>query len=276
MSVSNLLTRSAVAAVFIPAYLFLVLHGGWALLAVNCAIMLIAAWEFCRLGLSGFHLEVPATLLACAVSFFLIAAGRPGPAASVAVLPFLFVVAIDIASGGPRETLARASRASAAVLYVAWLFGHVHLLRLPSPAVASWPLPAWKLALVPFYLTWIVDTAAYGIGSALGRHRMAPAISPRKSWEGAAAGLVAGLAAGAALRFLGPLPLPVGLLLGGLAGTLGQGADLAESLFKREAGVKDSSRLIPGHGGVLDRFDSLLVNIPATYYSLVLLAPGRP
>lgn len=275
MKAANPLMRIAVAVVFIPAYLVLMIHGGWVLFAVNCAIMLVAAWEFCRLGRTGFDPEIAPTLLVSAVAFYLIATGHPGPGAAVAVVPFFFVMGLDIVSGRPRQTLLRASRASAAVLYVAWLFGHVQLLRLPSPGLASWSLPAWKLALIPFYLTWIVDTAAYAIGSAIGRHRMAPVISPRKSWEGAAAGLLAGVLAGGALRFLGPLPLPVGLFLGALAGTLGQGADLAESLLKREAGVKDSSRLIPGHGGVLDRFDSLLVNIPATYYALLLLAPGR-
>ncbi|MCU0612249.1 MAG: phosphatidate cytidylyltransferase [Candidatus Eisenbacteria bacterium] len=271
---SNLLLRTLVAAAFIPLYVFITIHGGIGLFVVNLAIVLGAVWEFCRLGRPHLDPEVPLTMAVCGGTLYLMATGHPGPASSLAILPFLIVLGLDVASGTPRQTLLRASRAAAAVLYIAWLFGHVHLLRLPGPKLDRWGIPPWKLALIPFYLTWIVDTAAYGFGRAFGRTRLAPVISPKKSWEGAVAGFAAGLAAGGALCVLGPLPLPVGLLLGGIAGSLGQVADLAESLFKREVCVKDSSCLIPGHGGVLDRFDSLLLNIPGVYYALVLV-PGR-
>jgi len=267
--------RILAAAVFIPLYVALMVRGGTWLFVVNLGIVVLAVAEFCRLGRPGLDPEVVPTVIVAGGALYLMSRGQPGVAASLAVLPFLVVLGMDIVAGGPRQTLLRASRASAAVLYVAWLFGHVYLLRLSSPATERWGLTPWKLALIPFYLTWIVDTASYGAGKALGRRRLAPRISPMKSWEGAVGGLAAGLLSGVLLTVLGPLPLHVGLLLGFIVGTLGQAADLAESLFKREAGVKDSSRLIPGHGGVLDRFDSLLLNIPGVYYALVLL-PGRP
>lgn len=275
MRSSSLLPRLMVAAVFIPIYVGLTVRGGPWLLAVNLVFVLVASWEFCRLGRPQMDPETLPTLGVCGGAFLLMASGRPGDAAALAVVPFLVVLGLDIAAGHHRQTLLRASRASASVLYVAWLFGHVHLLRLPSPGLGRWGLPAWKLALIPFYLTWIVDTAAYGFGRAFGRHRLAPAISPKKSWEGAVAGLCFGLLSGASLHLLGPLPLGVGLILGGIAGVIGQAADLAESLLKREAGVKDSSCLIPGHGGVLDRFDSLLLTIPGVYYALLLMPAGR-
>ncbi len=271
MTSSNLGARSLVALVGIPVYVGATILGGAVFFVVNLVIVWAAAGEFVRLGRPRRDPEVVPTLVVCAASLALMASGRPGPAAGLAVLPFAVVLGMDIVAGRPRCTLLRASRASASVLYVAWLFGHVHLLRLPTPLLGRWGAEGWRLALIPFYLAWIVDTAAYAVGCRWGRRRLAPLVSPHKTWEGGAAGLAAGLLAGASLTWLVPLPTGVGLLLGGIAGTIGQGADLGESLLKREAGVKDTSCLIPGHGGVLDRFDSLLATIPCVYYALGLL-----
>ncbi|MDQ5851749.1 MAG: phosphatidate cytidylyltransferase, partial [Chloroflexota bacterium] len=112
------------------------------------------------------------------------------------------------------------------------------------------------------------DTAAYFVGRAWGRRRMAPSISPNKSWEGAAGGLAGAVVAGALLVPLLGLPISaaMGMLLGGVGGVAGQAGDLAESLLKRQAGIKDSGHLIPGHGGLLDRADSLLFTVPTLYY----------
>ena len=117
---------------------------------------------------------------------------------------------------------------------------------------------------------WLQDTAAFFIGSRWGRHRMAPAISPKKSWEGAAAGLAAALAGSLLIRwFAFPAADHVTVLVYGLLlGAAGQASDLAESLFKRAVGVKDSSRIIPGHGGVLDRIDGLLFACPVYWLLL--------
>jgi phosphatidate cytidylyltransferase len=121
---------------------------------------------------------------------------------------------------------------------------------------------------------WVTDTGAYAVGRAIGRHRMAPAVSPGKTWEGAAGSLLAGFAAAFALNELLDLGLalehrvglglllPVVIMLG----------DLAESALKRGLAIKDSSGLVPGHGGVADRLDSLLFAAPAVYYYLKWLA----
>jgi phosphatidate cytidylyltransferase len=102
---------------------------------------------------------------------------------------------------------------------------------------------------------------------------MAPALSPHKSWEGAAAGLAAAILAALLLAALFGLPLsPLqAILIGAAGGISGQLGDLAESLIKRQIGIKDSSNLIPGHGGVLDRIDSMLFTAPTVYYTLILL-----
>jgi phosphatidate cytidylyltransferase len=133
----------------------------------------------------------------------------------------------------------------------------------------------WILILLS--VIWVGDSAAFFIGKAFGRTQFSPEISPRKTNEGAIAGLAAGAAAAAALQhfFFNELPLRqvvFGALILGMAGQLG---DLAESLLKRAAGSKDSSGLIPGHGGILDRIDSLLFAIPVLYVYLLWLYPKK-
>lgn len=152
-----------------------------------------------------------------------------------------------------------------AVIYVGWLLGYGILLHHTSPL-------GDELILFVVGVTWVGETAAYLVGSTLGRHPLAPVISPRKTLEGAAAQVVASLGTGAAL---GAWLLPgcgatVAVLAGGLLGVVGQFGDLVESVFKRSVGTKDTGALIPGHGGVLDRIDSLLFNLPAFYYLTVL------
>lgn len=121
---------------------------------------------------------------------------------------------------------------------------------------------------------WICDSAAFFGGTALGRHKLFPRVSPKKSWEGAIFGFVFAilamiLAKNIVLDFLSIKDVVV---IGFIVGTFGQLGDLAESLLKRDAGVKDSSSLIPGHGGIFDRFDSLLFSSPIIYLYLTYLA----
>ncbi|MGH9261226.1 MAG: phosphatidate cytidylyltransferase, partial [Acidimicrobiales bacterium] len=141
---------------------------------------------------------------------------------------------------------------------------------------ARQPVAYLLLALFPLVLTWICDTAAYSAGSQFGGAKMAPVLSPRKTWSGAAGGLAGALVFAVALgllvlnRFGWQFDVWQLLGIGLVVGVLGQVGDIAESLLKREAGVKDSSDLIPGHGGVLDRLDSLYFVIPATAALLLL------
>jgi phosphatidate cytidylyltransferase len=129
-------------------------------------------------------------------------------------------------------------------------------------------------------MAWVGDTCAYFGGRAFGRRKLLPSVSPAKTVEGALSAVVGTVAIGAlyAWGVFGIwLNVPIGPVAGALAGLLvspvAQIGDLAESLFKREAGVKDSGRLLPGHGGVLDRFDSLFFAIPVVYWFLTLALP---
>jgi phosphatidate cytidylyltransferase len=130
------------------------------------------------------------------------------------------------------------------------------------------------LVISIFATIWICDSAAFFGGTALGKNKLFPRISPKKSWEGAIFGFVfAILAMILAKNFvLDFLSLKDAIVIGFIIGTLGQIGDLTESLLKRDAGVKDSSNLIPGHGGIFDRFDSLLFSSPIIYLYLTYLA----
>jgi phosphatidate cytidylyltransferase len=153
-----------------------------------------------------------------------------------------------------------------AVVYTGALPAFLLAIRHGQHGLRSWP-GAW-LVFFPLVVTWVCDTAAMFGGRAIGGPKLAPEISPGKTRSGSVAGVVGGLLVAplfAALVFsrVGPeIPLGQLLVIAGVLSVVGQIGDLAESLFKREAGVKDSSQLIPGHGGVLDRFDSLYFVIP--------------
>lgn len=150
------------------------------------------------------------------------------------------------------------------VCYCAWLLGHAVWLRA---------LPGGRaVTLFALAVTWSGESAAYFVGRRLGRHRLAPRLSPGKTVEGAAAQLAASIGAALAAAPLVSLPLAPAAAAGALLGLVGQVGDLCESFLKRSAGVKDAGTLIPGHGGLLDRVDSLLFNLPALYYWLYVAA----
>lgn len=130
----------------------------------------------------------------------------------------------------------------------------------------------FQWAVVAFALTWACDSTAYFVGRIFGRRKLWPRISPKKTWEGVAGGVVGAIGAGLLLGgWLLELAIWQSILLGLLVAVAAPFGDLAESLFKRRANVKDSSQLIPGHGGVLDRLDSLLFVFPAvTYFAMIV------
>ncbi len=127
-----------------------------------------------------------------------------------------------------------------------------------------------RFIFLAFTMTWASDTGAYVIGSTLGRHPLLPRVSRSKTWEGALGGVLFGAVAGGvcAMTFAGFLHVAWGVALGAVCSMVGLLGDLFESMLKRDAEIKDTSHLIPGHGGVLDRFDSLLFTVPLIYYFL--------
>jgi phosphatidate cytidylyltransferase len=146
------------------------------------------------------------------------------------------------------------------ICYVNWLLGYGFWLRdLPSGK-------EWVLLLV--WVTWLGETAAYLVGASIGHRLLAPVISPKKTLEGAAAQLVVSIAAAVVGQawFFPALSREEAVVVGALLGVVGQVGDLVESALKRSVGTKDTGHLIPGHGGMLDRVDSLLFNTPVLFY----------
>ena len=162
----------------------------------------------------------------------------------------------------PREMLETSLHTAFPVLFIGLSFGYLLGLRTMPGEDGN------DLLLMLFLCVILADTAAFYTGRALGRHRMSPRMSPKKTWEGAAAGVGASVIGGlvAHVWFFQRLPLFHALGLGALLGFAAIAGDLAESMIKRAATVKDSSRLLPGHGGVLDRTDSLIFSGPTLYY----------
>jgi phosphatidate cytidylyltransferase len=163
------------------------------------------------------------------------------------------------------ESVPAAGMTLLGAVYLGALGGTVAALHLLPPAGSG----AWRILLL-LGIVMAADTCAFFVGHAVGRHRLAPALSPGKTVEGAIGGLAGGVAGALTVRQLGlpalPLPLVDAAVLGAVVAGLGVVGDLDESLLKRWAGVKDSGTLFPGHGGALDRLDSLLFGAPVLYY----------
>jgi phosphatidate cytidylyltransferase len=156
------------------------------------------------------------------------------------------------------------------IVYVAYLGSHLVLLReLPLQAERPYELGA-RFVFLAFTVTWASDTGAYAIGSLFGKKPLLPRVSRSKTWEGAVGGVVFSALAGylSSITFARFLPPLWAVLLGGMCSVIGLLGDLFESMLKRDAEIKDTSQIIPGHGGVLDRFDSLLFTVPLIYYFL--------
>jgi phosphatidate cytidylyltransferase len=200
-----------------------------------------------------------ALALACSLAL-LVAAYASRPAAFGAVLAFALYGGFAWSlrySRGPSP----ASDVAWTVLVVGWVGGG------GAAATSLLVAPSGRSLLTTFVLVAAADDiGAFFVGRTWGAHKLAPQVSPGKTWEGFAGGLVVALAAGAvAGAVVKPLGVAAGVGLGALCGLIAPLGDLVESLFKREMGIKDSGRLLPGHGGVLDRLDALIFCAPAAY-----------
>jgi len=188
--------------------------------------------------------------------------GYPGPTITI----ILFLQLIATVALYPRYSLLDSAGTLMGTLYVG-LMCYFYLLRtLPD---------GWIWLIFMFAGTWASDTVAYFVGKSFGRRHIAPVLSPKKTMEGAIGGLFGSILIAYLFAVIYPfLPLPKLLLLGLMLGIAAEVGDLLESAFKRQAGLKDSSTLIPGHGGILDRFDSALFTAPLVYYYVRLIIIG--
>jgi len=188
----------------------------------------------------------------------------------IIVLFLIFTLLAELFRGKSKKSENISTTITGAV-YVGLLLFLMLLREIPAhndiPYIAG-----GRLIIVIFSVIWICDTAAYIFGSSFGKHKLASKISPKKTVEGALSGLISGVGATVLLGYLliPELSLVNYIIIGGIISICGQLSDLVESMFKRDAGVKDSSNLLPGHGGMLDRFDSPILAGPAIYAYLML------
>ncbi|MFH1006705.1 MAG: phosphatidate cytidylyltransferase [Candidatus Latescibacterota bacterium] len=182
----------------------------------------------------------------------------------------VLVLAAELARKDAGSPIANVSGTLLGVLYLGLSGGALLLIREGTGTFSYGE--AGRLVMLLFGMLWAMDTAAYFVGRRFGRHKLFPRVSPKKSVEGAIGGLIGSLAVAfvAACTVTPFLPMGHHLALGAIVGVAGQVGDLAESQLKRDAGVKDSSTLLPGHGGILDRFDSLFFAGPLACGYLIL------
>ena len=178
-----------------------------------------------------------------------------------ALLPLCFIVELFHDSETPLRNVATTLMG---IFYVAYPISL--MLFIPGLITGEWTAEAFLFYL---FIVWGNDVFAYLTGIAIGKHKMSPRISPKKSWEGFAGGVVGAIAMGAVGSFVVGGSLGMWLGLAAVVAITSVFGDLVESMFKREAGIKDSGKIMPGHGGVLDRFDALLISSPFAFVYLI-------
>jgi len=252
-----------VAAVGIPIGLAAIILGGYFVFALVLVITILGLHEYYTL-LRPYRPNLLVGYLAgIAVitgAFFFGFKGIMGGIAGCLILMFFWSLRGEFGA----HLVGRMAVTSFGIVWVAMGFAYLVLLRGLQHGMA--------LTILAFSCTWLNDTFAYFVGRAIGRHPMAPRISPKKSVEGAVGGIVGAVVAALLVKIYSSwLPVGDALILGLAIGVVGQWGDLFESAVKRDFRVKDSGRLLPGHGGILDRFDSMLFAGLVTYWGAVLL-----
>ncbi|HTR19310.1 MAG TPA: phosphatidate cytidylyltransferase [Gemmatimonadales bacterium] len=272
----NLVQRILFAIVAIPVTVAVIWWGGWPLAGLIALLGVLGTREIYDLARRQGLAPLGGIGYAAAAAIPLATYWAKGSELHWAE-PTLFVAAIWVLAVMSLAMGVRSPQQRPLPAVAVTIFGPLYASALPSfliairhgAAAGLRDTPAAALVMLPLALVWICDTAAMAAGSAIGGPKLAPVLSPKKTWAGAIGGTVGAIAAALVLGLLVLNRLgwtvSVGQLLGlgVLVSVVGQAGDVAESLFKREAGVKDSSTLIPGHGGVLDRLDSLYFVIPA-------------
>jgi len=261
------LTALAMAAVGLPA----IIYGGWFYFLLMGGFLVVGAWEYVRLYRAVKYepnelVTVGGVLVLVTARFFF---------ADVAIPLFVLLILVAMASHllsyerGRDQSAMDFGVTTTGIVYIGWIGSYLLDLRNFS-ADGGW----WLMIVLP--IVWGGDTGGYSIGSVYGRHKMAPRLSPKKSWEGYFAGIFTSVLIGSffsyAFSSMAPQPLaglidPIkGALLGLVIGALAPLGDLGESMFKRQSGLKDSSNIFPGHGGVLDRIDSWIWGAAIGYF----------
>jgi len=263
------LTALAMAAVGLPA----IIYGGVFYFLLMGGFLVVGAWEYVRLYRAVKYepnemVTVGGVLVLVTARFFFIDSSIP-----LLVILILLSMAVHLVSfeRGRDYAALDFTVTVTGIVYLGWVGSY--LLDIRNLPQGVW----WLMMVLP--LVWAADTGGYSIGSAYGRHKMAPRLSPKKSWEGYFAGIFTAVLVGTffayAFSSMGPQPLaglisPLqGALLGLVVSALAPLGDFGESMLKRQSGLKDSSNIFPGHGGVLDRIDSWVWGASIGYFLII-------
>lgn len=262
-------TRLIVGIVLLPLVVLVIMAGGAIYQLGVLGLLAIGVWELNRMMRAAGY--IPSLLVSWLLLVVIVfAPERPdvlGPGVAAAIL-LAMAAALHAFYHGDKSPLNGFALGLGIPLYLGWL--GVHLLTLRALPGGEW----WTLIVIP--CTFAADTGAYAIGTMWGRHKLASRISPKKTWEGYAGGVVFatffGLLAGGMWGIHVPQMLPWhGAVIGLLIGLFSPLGDLAVSVFKRQVGIKDTGRLIPGHGGAMDRLDTVLIAAVLGYYFVTWL-----
>jgi phosphatidate cytidylyltransferase len=287
--------RVATAAVLIPCVVGLVLWGSTAAVTIGTAlVILLALFEFFALGDAIGHRAYRFWTAACAlglvfvqwmastansvgtsrgIQYFVLIGKAFLSIPAVGDVFFIFLLGVTVLTLWTKrpmvEALPAAGISSSGLILVALPLTYairLHGISTDGP----------KLLMFVLIITWVGDTAAYFVGRAIGKHPLAPVLSPKKSWEGTIASILGALLVAVVFARWLIVPPPHLLAMAVVGNIAGQAGDLLESAYKRSAGVKDSGSLLPGHGGVLDRIDALILAIPVVwYYWIWIYLPSR-
>jgi len=251
--------RIIVAIIFIPIFLFLIFRGGLFFLALICAIIGVGLTEFYYgVHQDGSRIPLRDIILGLCIPVSVYFQGE-------AILPFVITLVIfiiffwELFKLRTHQAQINVALSLGGILYISYLFSYIVILR-------NTPLLGERLVITVFFATWMGDSGAFTIGRVWGKHRFLSSYSPHKSVEGFLGAIAFSMVAMLVSRIWLSFTLIHTLILGILMGLGGEMGDFFESMLKRGLGIKDFGKLLPGHGGVLDRFDSLFFTVPIFFY----------
>ena len=256
----NLIKRILVALIFIPLILYIFNIGGISLILLLSVISIFMNYELITMFFAKKIVIPKFNIVFSPAVVFSIAYKRYDYLLAVLFLSVVFSMGKDIFKNSLNGALLRVSATIFSIVYTSGFIAFLYNIRLTEKGN--------YLVILLIVLIWITDTFAYFTGMLLGKHRNIVAASPNKSLEGFVGGFLFAVITAILAYYVLHIELKHTIFAAVSAGILGQFGDLLESTIKRDAGVKDSSHIIPGHGGLLDRFDSLIIATPTFYFLL--------